>query len=406
MDETNIRLSAGVGADEQSAFHKLILVVMYVFLASIFVSIAVNSIALGLIGILWTSSMVTRRRWIVTSTPLDLFFLAYIAAELLATLFSQNQAQSLLFSKRLLLISVVYLFATHVQTETVARRVMAALLGTAAIVGSLGILKLLFGDAVENTRLGIFQFYMTTAELMMMAGLLLLPFLVHPATPRKIRVWSAISLIPILVSLYATVTKGSYLAFILGSVFIAFVRNKKLLVPIVAVVLLVLVFGSPYVQDRISGIFDVNHPENASRIMLWKTGLRMFADHPLFGIGDVDMHELYLQYMDPGDPAQHGHFHNMMIQFLVTLGLAGFIAVSAMFVKIVLVEWNIFHRVKDEWFAGSVALGSLAVFVGFQVNGLTEWSFGDQEVVLLFWTSLGMALALANFHQGVKGRNP
>jgi O-antigen ligase len=188
-------------------------------------------------------------------------------------------------------------------------------------------------------------------------------------------------------------------------VFIAFVRNKKLLVPIVAIVLLVLAFGSPYVQDRISGIFDVDHPENASRIMLWKTGLRMVADHPLFGIGDIDMHELYLQYMDPGDPAQHGHFHSMMIQFLVTLGIAGFVAVCAMFVKIFMVEWNIFRRVKHEWFAGSVALGSLAVFVGFQVNGLTEWSFGDQEVVLLLWTSLGMALALGNFHQGAKDRN-
>jgi len=25
---------------------------------------------------------------------------------------------------------------------------------------------------------------------------------------------------------------------------------------------------------------------------------------------------------------------------------------------------------------------------------LTEWSFGDQEVVLLFWTTLGLTLAI------------
>lgn len=403
MVESNYNTAPNTHVDSPAGFQRSIIAVTYVFLASTFISIAVNSIALGLIGILWAASMIVRRRFAVSSTPLDYFFLAYVVAELLATAFSQNQAQSLLFSKRLLLIGVVYLYASLVNTEALAKKLMAALIGTAVAVGFLGILKLLFGDAIENTRLGIFQFYMTTAELMMMAGLLLLPFIVHPLTPRTLRLWSAMGIIPILISLYATVTKGSYLAFILGAVFIALVRSKKLLIPIVAAVILVLLFGSPYVHDRISGMFDVNHPENASRIMLWKTGMRMFADFPVFGIGDIDMHELYLKYMDPGDPAQHGHFHNVLIQFLVTLGAVGFLAVLAMFVRICQVEWKIFRRVKDDWFAGSVALGALAVFVGFQVNGLTEWSFGDQEVVILFWTSLGMVLALRNFHPHLKG---
>ena len=38
---------------------------------------------------------------------------------------------------------------------------------------------------------------------------------------------------------------------------------------------------------------------------------------------------------------------------------------------------------------------ALAVFVGVQVHGLTEWSFGDQEVAVLPWTSLGLAMAVA-----------
>ncbi len=195
-------------------------------------------------------------------------------------------------------------------------------------------------------------------------------------------------------------TKGSYLAFAAGAVFVAVMRERRLLIAIAIAVILVMTFSSPYVQDRLAGIFDLHHPENASRLMLWKTGMKMLADYPLLGIGDIDMHELYLNYMEPGDPAQHGHFHNMIVQFLVTLGVIGFIVVAAMFVRIWQVEWKAYRQAKDDWFAGSLALAGLAVFVGFQVNGLTEWSFGDQEVVLLFWTSVGMTLAISNYHSG------
>ena len=49
---------------------------------------------------------------------------------------------------------------------------------------------------------------------------------------------------------------------------------------------------------------------------------------------------------------------------------------------------------REDWFAGSFALGSFAVFIGFQVNGLTEWSLGNQMVVILVWVTLGITLAL------------
>ncbi len=196
------------------------------------------------------------------------------------------------------------------------------------------------------------------------------------------------------VSLYATVTRGAYLAAGAGIVFIALVRNKKLLIPLLVLIVLVILFAPPYVESRIRSIVDLNHPENASRLMLWKTGLRIFADHPIVGVGDIDIHDIYLRYMDPGDPAQHGHLHNIAMQVLVTLGVVGFAAVAAMFVKIVQTEWRIWKRVRADWFRGSVALGALAVFVGFHVDGLTEWSFGDQEVVILFWVMLGLTLAV------------
>ena len=376
------------------ALRQAVTILLMVFLASAFVSIAVNSISLGLLAFAWPVLMLVERRWTVVATPLDWFFLAWVVAEMLSTVFSPNPLQSLEFSKRLLLVGIVYLLASFVTSPRQARRLMVVLLGAATAVGVLGVLKLLFGAPEETVRLGIFQFYMTTSGVMMIATLLFVPFLIHPGTPKRIRLLAMAGLIPVAVSLYATVTRGAYLAAAAGVVFIAFVRNRKLIIPVLLIFVLLLLFAPPYVQSRIRSIVDVEHPDNASRLMLWKTGLRMFQDYPVFGIGDIDMHELYLRYMDPDDPAQHGHFHNMAMQFLVTLGSVGFAAVLAMFVRIFRTEWRIFRAVRTDWFAGSVSLGALAAFIGLQVSGLTEWSFGDQEVAVLFWTTVGLTLAV------------
>jgi O-antigen ligase len=252
---------------------------------------------------------------------------------------------------------------------------------------------LVTGGPGENTRLGTFQFYMTTAELMMMALLLLVPFVVHGATPRRIRIAAGVLLIPVAVSLYATVTRGAYLAAAAGVIFVALVRNRKLLIPLLALIAALVLFAPPFVESRLASILDMHHPENASRIVLWETGLRIFAAHPVVGVGDIDLGDLLRQYAAAGYTGEWGHLHNMALHFLATLGIIGFAAVAGMFVRIFLAEWRVYQAVKDDWLYGSVALGALAVFVGFQVNGLTEWSFGDQEVVVLFWISLGFALA-------------
>jgi O-antigen ligase len=128
--------------------------------------------------------------------------------------------------------------------------------------------------------------------------------------------------------------------------------------------------------------------------MLWSTGLKIFTHYPVIGVGDIDLRELYDRYADVVNPEHHGHLHNVPLQILVTLGIVGFCAVYALFIRIAVTEWRMFTRVRDEWFRGSVALGALAVFVGFHVMGLTEWSFGDQEVIILLWVTVGLSLAL------------
>jgi O-antigen ligase len=366
----------------------------YIFLASAFISIAVNSLALGMMAVVWLVLMVVEKKWSVVRTPLDYFFLAWAVAELLATVFSIRPAESLFLSRRLLLVAIVYFFASRITSVSGAKRAAGSLLIPAALVALLGVAKLLLGGPGENTRLEIFHFYMTTSQLMMIALLMILPFAVHRTAPPRVRIAAAAALIPVGISLYATVTRGAYLAAAAGVVLIACVRNWKVLILLAVLVAGVLLFAPPYVTGRLESIVDIHHPENETRLLLWSTGLKIFADHPVTGVGDIDLGSLLKQYAGPGYSGQWGHLHNVMMHILVTLGVTGALALLALFIRIGVLEWRIYRRVRDDWFAGSFALGSFAAYVGFQVNGLTEWSFGNQMVVILVWITLGITIAL------------
>ena len=43
-----------------------------------------------------------------------------------------------------------------------------------------------------------------------------------------------------------------------------------------------------------------------------------------------------------------------------------------------------------------IAITSLSIFTAFLINGLFEWNFGDQEIMILVWLSIGLAISAFN----------
>ncbi|MCZ6776889.1 MAG: O-antigen ligase family protein, partial [Ignavibacteria bacterium] len=157
-------------------------------------------------------------------------------------------------------------------------------------------------------------------------------------------------------------------------------------------VLAVFLFASPDIKERIYSMVDPYHPNNVTRLHMWETGLSMFLDHPIVGIGDIGTEQLWDWYAQPGWQPE-GHLHNNLLMWLVTLGIVGFFALVALFVKIWMVIARIERSARGDWFRGSLALGGLAVLAGFHVNGLFEWNFGDMEIIMLVWAVVGLVLA-------------
>jgi O-antigen ligase len=148
-------------------------------------------------------------------------------------------------------------------------------------------------------------------------------------------------------------------------------------------------------RGRMLSFFDPHLPQNFTRLALWRAGWEMFKDHPLFGVGDIGLDKYYVKYKRPYDKEIHGHLHNNYFHFLATLGLFGFLALSYLFIMIIIRIFKIYKSNKETPFIASYSLGALASFVSILVAGLSEVNFWDHEIATLIYFTVGLSIALS-----------
>jgi len=152
--------------------------------------------------------------------------------------------------------------------------------------------------------------------------------------------------------------------------------------------------------SRLNSIFDPYHQTNIQRLYQWQVGIAILRDHPIFGVGDIDMKKVYTEYMNYYEKETFGHLHNNYIQLLAALGIFGFTIVLILLVKIGITHFKVYKALRNIPFASSYALGAFGTFTGFLISGLAEWNFGDHEIITMVWFILGLNLAFfRNFKQ-------
>ena len=384
-----------------------ILAFLGVFALSSAFSIALTQIGYFAALTVWAGKMIARREWEVPRTPLDPFFLWYAAAEVLAMIFAEDRLYALLYlQRRLLLIPIVYIVANSTREEHANKRILALLAGSAVGVAlySFGPLVMHLADFLQfRRRLGEFQIYMTAGGISMMALLVMIPFVLHKATPRRVRLWAAAAIVPVLVSLVFTFTRSSWLGFLTGILVIGSKRTRKILYAALVLMALVYAFATPELREqRLHALVDPSHPANASRLHMWQVGWRAFLDHPVTGIGDVGIETIWGRYADPAWGTE-GHLHNNVMMWLVTLGIAGAAGLIGLFILAWVVVSRFERQVRGEWYAGSLGVGVLAAMAGFHVNGLFEWNFGDTEIIMILWALIGLVLGARAGRAGAAG---
>ena len=313
-----------------------------------------------------------------------------MCVEYLTTATAIYPGEALINTKRLFLISIVYLVMVSFDSRERVRNGLLILFGT---VGVLSVAEIFYYYVVHEGRLSVFQHYMTTGGIKMIVCLLTIPFVLHSDTPSSFKRWAGLLCIPTFLALILTNTRSSWVGFVAAFVVLSYLKNKYLFFVLIAFVALFFLFAPASQVNRAKSIIDPSDVTNHTRLVMWATGLKIFADHPILGIGDSDAHKVYVQYKSPDDQEPGGHLHNNFVMLLVTLGSVGLAVVCVMFFKILRVEYLVFKLTAADWLASSVALGAFSAFVGFLVNGLFEWNFGDHEIMVLIWFSVGLTLA-------------
>jgi len=191
-----------------------------------------------------------------------------------------------------------------------------------------------------------------------------------------------------------TQTRGAWLGAIMGAIVLLLLRDRRwlLLIP-VAGVLLVLLAPQP-ARQRLAGLVNLQDNTANERVFMWRGGLAIVADHPLTGVGPGNVRQAWPDYQLADDPwlveRRWTHTHSNLVQIAVERGLVGLAAWLSIWFAWVVVAFR--SRPRDDLTARGEWAAGVAATLAFLVAGLTEWTYGDTEVVYLAYFLMALTL--------------
>jgi len=334
--------------------------------------------------------------------------LAFTAATLVSVLASGQVEASLVGSKTLLLAIALYVTADALEDAREADRFVSWLAlsaGGAALAGLVqvaacpvpepaGGLARWFFHRCDRAR-AFFSIYMTLAGVLNIVLLATLPRVL----PGGFRAWSAPVWVVTGAGLAMTYTRGAWLGLAAGAA--AFLpmsrRGRWALLALLVLLPLVLLFGPRELSHRFRSMSDPDEAGIKERVYMWRSGTTMWLEHPLLGWGPGGVKREYTRYALPeAFKKRTGHVHNTPLQILVErgmLGLGAWLAIWIAFYRRAVGTLRALDasRVRER----ALVAGSIAAVTGFLVAGLSEYNFGDSEVVMVAWAVMALPWAAA-----------
>ena len=373
------------------------LIGLLVFSASTSTTVVGQEIGLGLmfVGwlILWTKRAAPGTRRVSLEFPI----IALAVAWTLSTIFALDPVPSLVNMKKLFLIPIIYGFAWLIEDEKSLRTIVTVMLTVALIVSVYGIISYLRGSDLEES----YRVRATMSSTVTLAGVMLLAFalslsLAVSGKAGKKRILFLLTTVFSFLCLTLTYTRGAWLGAIVA-ILLTFLLSsgRKKAASLAALVLIVIaLLASHHVRERVTSFTQLPEMSIRGRFSMWLSATQVAKDHPLFGVGLMDLKEVYDRYKRPDSGFRSGHMHSDFFQVLASTGLLG-LAAFLWFLRSVcgLLVRNLLSMERKECFLRAVCLGSLAGFCGFVTAGIFEWNFGDAEVVSMLYCLIGLACA-------------
>lgn len=368
-------------------------VTFVLFAASLPLGLAPMTVAGGLCVVAALAAGIPAGRMPWARSPLDLAALGWLAACVLATLFAADRAASARSLDRGALILVVGLAAWLASDRVWGRRAIAALLAAGSVVALIGVARFLAeGGRFPARAIGLGGSWMTFGVTMMLLASLGFA-IAGTARARAWRMGAALAAFAAAAGLVTSFTRAAWLGMAVSLIVIVSLTRARWLaaLPLALAVLFVLPgdFG-----DRLRSAVDPAHAVNRERMLMWDAGVRILRDHPVTGVGLVDLAPHLERYRSPEAVEPTRHLHDSYLQVAVTTGAIGFVAFALLCVALLrTASRGLRGAVRAGGFGGGVRLGVTAGAAGFLVAALFDHAFGDRTLVAMLFTLAGIAWA-------------
>lgn len=324
-----------------------------------------------------------------------------------STLLSVNLRGSLLGG---LLTTFFALFALVVldtfRTREDLLRLLAVITLSAALVAGIGLLQVAMG--VESSTKWIDEADFSNITLRVYSTLdnpnvlseyfmLTIPIGVATAYTAKNlngRLAAGVSVLIQLLCLVLTWSRGGWLGILAAAaVFLVIMDKRFLVLGILALAGFVAVMPESMIA-RFSSIGSMTDSSTSFRIYIWMGSLDMLRDYWLtgFGTGVAAYQSVYPRYAFNDVMAPHAH--NLFLQIFCECGIGGLLVLLGVFYSAVRELGMAVSDAanKEEKVCGAALLASLA---GFAVQSMTDHSFYNYRVELMFWVTVGVCGCLA-----------
>ena len=397
------------------------LVILSIFSSFFFAPVSVSavqiSLGLGFLG--WMTNYFCTPKLQnpkIILTPITTAYLIFLLAAVFSILFSQDKIATL-DSFRSFWKFFAFLLAANwirnVKNFETCLKIIFATTALACLVGLIqhfGGLEILHHFLIKpKTRAtGFFGGSMTFSGLITIVSLISIAFIFSKKLSWKYLPWY-LFIILIVLGLDFSFQRSAWLGFLGGILSWGIMRGKKTIFPIIAILLVFLFIiykFQPTTWSRMSSIFKsstetVDSIGTGERFLLWKTALQIARQHPLTGVGtgqfETTAREIIINQLKVpgGQQVTICHAHSNPFQILATMGLLGFLAYVCLWLVIFLELFKIFRRAPS--LQVHLCAGVISVLIGFHIEGLFEYNFGDAEIVTLIWFLLGGMISLSKW---------
>jgi O-antigen ligase len=369
---------------------------LLVYLFLINVSIAGCYILLTLILILFLLDLARNKKFPVL--PFFYYFLLLFAFfTMVATVFSIDRAVSIRDNKELLILLLIPIYIWLLTTwkrvwlsiwTVLASAVFSSLVGVVTVLKK-GMEK---GIDLSERLQGFTSHWMTFSGLLMFAFIFFFVLLLLRRKNNNQAVVISGSLVIMLAAIAFSLTRNVWLGIAVAlTIFLVFFKPRYFLV--LAPLLLILVFlAPPAVKSRVLSIVDMQDKSNRDRIYMVYSGLKIFHDYPLTGVGSNNIEKIIAgnkpRYLHPQAEKINLHLHNNFLQILAERGIFALASFLLACLFIILQLLKLLKSKTGDWRA--ITAGVLFAFIGFLVAGMFEYNFGDSEIkfILFYFLSL------------------